>query len=115
MAKNTNNGNGNDNGDGKRRRGRAKGSTMGVTLHVKVACSDAERMALRAENMLDDTSVDVSFKVEANANGFNMIVSANDGGNGRLARVALAKTLKKWHSKGRITSATILTNPIVIG
>ncbi|MGA0398088.1 MAG: hypothetical protein ACO3O3_13075 [Ilumatobacteraceae bacterium] len=112
MAKNTNNGNG-DNAP--KRRGRAKGSTMGVTLHVKVACSDAERMALRAENMLDDASAEVSFKVEANANGFNMIVSANDGGNGRLARVALAKTLKKWHSKGRITSATILTNPIVIG
>ena len=113
MAKNTNTNGSNDNTP--KRRGRAKGSTMGVTLHVNVLCDDADRMALRAENMLDDTSVDVTFKVEPNANGFGMIVNATDGGNGRLARVALAKTLKKWHAKGRIRGATILTNPIRIG
>jgi hypothetical protein len=117
MAKNTNNGNGNgnDNGDGKRRRGRAKGSTTPVTLQILVACKDAERMALRAENAIDDGSAEVGMSIKVNDNGFAMTITATDGGNGRIARQAIAKTLKKWHEKGRITSASILTNPIHIG
>ncbi len=118
MAKNTNNngnGNGNDNGDGKRRRGRAKGSTTPVTLQVLVACKDADRMAMRAENAIDDGAATVGIAVDTDADGFKMTLTAKDGGNGRIARALIAKTLKKWHSKGKIISATILTNPIVIG
>ena len=109
MANNSNSNN------GPKRRGRAKGSTTPVTLQVLVACSDAERMALRAENAIDDGSAEVGMSIKVKDNGFTMTITATDGGNGRIARQAIAKTLKKWHEKGRITSASILTNPIHIG
>ncbi|MGA0208019.1 MAG: hypothetical protein ACO3LT_09540 [Ilumatobacteraceae bacterium] len=118
MAKSPNNngnGNGNGNGDGKRRRGRAKGSTTPVTLQVNVTCGDADRMALRAENAIDDGSATVGCVVKTTETGFAMTLTAKDGGNGRIARASIAKTLKKWHAKGKITSALILTNPIRIG
>ena len=117
MAKNTNNGNGNgnDNGDGKRRRGRAKGSTTPVTLEILVACGDADRMSMRAENVIDDGSAEVGMTIKVNDDGFKMTLTAADGGNGRIARALIAKTLRKWHEKGKITSATVLTNPILIG
>ena len=117
MAKNTNNGNGNGNGngDGKRRRGRAKGSTTPVTLQVLVACKDAERMSLRLENAVDDGSAEVGMSINLKDNGFSATITATDGGNGRIARQAITKTLKKWHEKGKIVSASILTNPIHIG
>jgi len=109
MANNSNSNN------GPKRRGRAKGSTTPVTLQILVACKDADRMALRAENAIDDGSAEVGMSIKVNDNGFAMTITATDGGNGRIARQAIAKTLKKWHEKGRITSASILTNPIHIG
>ena len=109
MANNSNSNN------GPKRRGRAKGSTTPVTLQILVACKDAERMALRAENAIDDGSAEVGMSIKVNDNGFAMTITAADGGNGRVARQAIAKTLKKWHEKGRIVSASILTNPIHIG
>lgn len=109
MANNSNSNN------GPKRRGRAKGSTTPVTLQVLVACDDAERMALRAENAIDDGSAEVGMSINVKDNGFTMTLTADDGGNGRIARQAIAKTLKKWHEKGRIKSASILTNPIHIG
>ena len=109
MANNSNSNN------GPKRRGRAKGSTTPVTLQILVACKDAERMALRAENAIDDGSAEVGMSIKVKDNGFAMTITATDGGNGRIARQAIAKTLKKWHEKGRITSASILTNPIHIG
>ena len=109
MANNSNSNN------GPKRRGRAKGSTTPVTLQILVACKDAERMALRAENAIDDGSAEVGMSIKVNDNGFAMTITAADGGNGRIARALIAKTLRKWHEKGKITSATVLTNPILIG
>lgn len=109
MANNSNSNN------GPKRRGRAKGSTTPVTLQVLVACSDAERMSLRLENAVDDGSAEVGMSINLKDNGFSATITAADGGNGRIARQAIAKTLKKWHEKGKIASASILTNPIHIG
>lgn len=99
----------------KRKRGRAKGSTTPVSLEVAVQCQDAERMMLRFENAVDDGSSEVTITTTATDTGFSALVSAADGPNGRTARLAIAKMLKKWHGKGRIKSATVNTNPIRIG
>ena len=98
-----------------KRRGRAKGSTMPVTLEIVVKCSDAERMALRLENAVDDGSADVTINIDTGIDGFKAIVNASDGGNGRVARQTIAKTLRKWIAKGRVQGASILTNPIRLG
>ena len=98
-----------------KRRGRAKGSTIPVTLEIVVKCSDAERMSLRLENAVDDGSADVTINIDTTSDGFTAIVNASDGGNGRVARQTIAKTLRKWIEKGRVQGASILTNPIRLG
>ena len=98
-----------------KRRGRAKGSTIPVTLEIAVKCSDADRMSLRFENAIDDGSADVVLDINTTDDGFTATVNATDGGNGRIARQTIAKTLKKWIDKGRVQGASILTNPIRLG
>jgi len=98
-----------------KRRGRTKGSTIPVTLEIAVVCSDAERMSLRFENAIDDGSADVTLDINTSDDGFTAIVNASDGGNGRVARQTIAKTLRKWIEKGRVQGASILTNPIRLG
>ena len=98
-----------------KRRGRAKGSTIPVTLEIAVKCSDVERMSLRFENAIDDGSADVVLDINTTDDGFTATVNASDGGNGRVARQTIAKTLKKWIDKGRVQGASILTNPIRLG
>lgn len=101
-----------------KRRGRTKGSTTPATMEISILLdekSDPNRMAVRLENTIDDGGADVTYKVTTDIDRVMVVAHAADGPNARTFRLAIAKTLRKWHAKKRILAASIVTNPIRIG
>lgn len=109
---NGNNNNGSNNAP--KRRGRKPRSVSPVNLTVEIHADP--KMKPRIENMIDDLPQEAEIvRVSDIPTGFVFLLRYGTGPEGRLARKAIANSLRKLRDKNRIAAARLATNEIVIG
>ena len=111
---NGNSSNGSNGSNGKGKRGRKPRSVSPVNLTVEIHAEG--KMKSRIENLIDDLpqAADIVSSTDTDT-GFVFVLRYGTGPEGRLARKAIASSLRKLRDKGRIVSARLATNEIVIG
>lgn len=111
---NGNNNNGSNGSNGKGKRGRKPRSVSPVNLTVEIHADP--KMKPRVENMIDDLPQEAEIvRVTDIDTGFVFLLRYGTGPEGRLARKAIAQSLRKLRDKGRIAAARVATNEIIIG
>lgn len=111
---NGNNNNGSNGSNGKGKRGRRPRSVSPVNLTVEIHANP--NMKARIENLIDDLPQAAEIvRVTDIDTGFVFLLRYGTGPEGRLARKALAQSLRKLRDKQRIAAARLATNEIIIG
>ena len=114
MSNGNSSSNGSNGSNGKGKRGRKPRSVSPVNLTVEIHAE--ARMKTRLENLIDDLPQAAEIVSDEDTDtGFLFVLRYGTGPEGRLARKAIAQSLRKLRDKGRIVSARLATNEIVIG